>query len=78
MKARVKRVIIAPEAFFHIMSSETAWRVSKGIPSGARLRGFTLDPYANVLNLFVEHESFDELSSGDVAPLLETEFRKIP
>jgi hypothetical protein len=78
MKAKVKRVPINPEVFFHVMCSETAWRVTKGIPKGARLRGITLDPYTQTLNLFVEHESFPEIDLGTVAPELETEFRRIP
>lgn len=77
MKAKVKRVKISPEAFFHIMRTETAWRVHKGIPAGARLRGFTVDPYTQELNLFVEHESFEAVDVGTVCPILETEFRKI-
>lgn len=77
MKARVKRVVISPEALLRIMSGDTAWRVFKGVPKGGKLRGFCLDPYANVLNLFVEHESFEEIEEGAVAPILETEFRKI-
>lgn len=77
MKARIKRVLINPEAFFHIMQDDTAWRVSKGIPKGARLRGFTLDPYTQCLHLFVEHDSFDEVDVHSVAPQLETMFKKI-
>lgn len=77
MRARIKRVQINPQAFFHIMSSDTAWRVSKGIPKGASLCGFTIDPYTQNLNLFVEHESFEEIDVDTVAPLLATEFRKI-
>lgn len=69
--------MINPEAFFLIMSDNTAWRVKKGIPKGARLRGFTLDPYTQNLNLFVEHDSFEEIDAGSVAPILDSEFRKI-
>lgn len=77
MKARLKRVQINPQAFFYIMCNDTAWRVSKGIPKGAVMRGFTIDPYTQNLFLFVEHDSFEEVDTGVVAPLLETEFRKI-
>jgi len=77
MKARVKRIQISPEAFLHIMKDDTAWRVSKGVPDGARLRGFTIDPYANTLNVFVEHESFPLVDIQTVVPVLETEFRRI-
>lgn len=78
MVAKVKRVGVKPEAFFQIMQNNTAWRVSKGIPKGARMRGFTLDPYTQILYLFVEHDSFPEIDLNEVAPLLETEFHKIP
>lgn len=77
MKAKIKRVKVHPEAFFHIMATDTAWRVHKGIPKGAKLRGFTVDPYTQELNLFVEHESFEAVDVSTVAPILETEFRKI-
>lgn len=77
MKARVKRVVINPQVLFHIMQVETSWLVSKGIPDGAKMRGFTLDPYTQCLHLFVEHESFDEIDLNTVAPQLETLFKKV-
>lgn len=77
MKVRIKRVVISPDAFFHIMQANTAWRVSQGIPTTARLRGITLDPYTASLHMFIEDESFPEIDVGTVAPILETEFRRI-
>lgn len=59
------------------MTEGTAWKVAKGIPEGAQLRGFTIDPNSNVLYLFVEHESFTPVDPYSVAPLLDTEFHKI-
>jgi hypothetical protein len=78
MKARVKRLEISPEAFLYIMCSETAWRVSKGLPKGSKMRGFTMDPYTQKMILFVEHESFPEVDiNKSVAPIIETEFKRI-
>ena len=77
MKVRAKRIQISPDALIHIMKQDTAWRVSEGIPVGARLRGLTLDPYTQILNLFVEHESFPEVDIGNVIPILTTEFKRI-
>lgn len=74
---RIKRLVISPTVFFRIMQTETAWEVFKGIPEGARLAGFTLDPYTQNLNLFVEHDSFPQIEEGTVAPVLETEFRRL-
>lgn len=78
MKARIRRLAINPEAFLHIMQSDTAWRVSQGVPQGTTLRGFTIDPSTQSLNLFLEHKSFELIDvHSEVAPLLVTEFLKI-
>ena len=75
--ARVRRVVIVPEILFHIFGTGTSWLVERGIPEGARVRGVTHDPYANTINVFVEHESFDEIETGSVAEPLEMLFKKI-
>lgn len=77
MKVKAKRLAISPEVLFNVMQTNSAWRVSKGIPKDARMRGFTLDPYTQTLFLFVEHESFPEVEVGEVLPLMETLFKKI-
>lgn len=78
MKARIRRMMVNPEMLFHIMETSTAWRVSKGIPAGARFRGVTLDPHTQTIHLFVEHDSFDEVDiEREVSPQLETLFKKI-
>lgn len=75
--ARVKRVVISPDVLFHVFGTDTSWKVEQGIPIGSRLRGLTLDPYQNTINLFVENESFDEVADGSVAPILDMLFKKI-
>jgi hypothetical protein len=77
MKVKIRRIVINPEMLFHIMQDNTAWRVTKGIPKGAQLRGFTLDPYTQALHLFVEDESFEAVDVGTVCPQHETLFKKI-
>ena len=77
MKARIKRIQVNPEAFLKIMQLDTAWRVSKGVPKDAKIRGAVIDPYTMALNIFLEHDSFDLVDLSSVAPLLETEFRRI-
>ena len=75
---RLKRLLINPDVFFAIMQNKSAWRVFKGIPITAQLRGFTLDPITQNLNLFIEDESFDLIDiESTVAPILVTEFHKI-
>lgn len=78
MKARIKRLMINPLMLVHIMETDSAWRVTKGIPEGATMRGFTLDPLTQILHLFIEHESFDLVETDkEVSPALETLFKKI-
>lgn len=77
MKAKIKRLMISPQAMVNIMQQDTAWRVHVGLPKGCKMRGFTLDPYTQQMILFVEHESFEEIDLKTVAPLFETEFRRI-
>lgn len=75
--ARVRRVAISPDILVCMFETGTAWRVEQGIPEDATLRGFTLDPYANVLNLFIEHQSFEEVEVNSVAPTLEMLFKRM-
>lgn len=77
MKKKLKRLLISPEAFMAIMKNESAWKVSKGVPKGAIVKGITLDPYTQVICLFIEDSSFDPVDVYSVAPVLETEFKKI-
>jgi len=59
------------------MAEDTAWRVSEGVPRGAKLRGASIDPYTQSIILLVEDESFDAIDVNTIAPLLRTEFERI-
>lgn len=56
---------------------DSAWRMYKGVPKDAKMRGFLIDPHNQNLVLFVEHESFDLVGIEEVFPLLELEFLRI-
>jgi len=76
---RIKRIAISPEILFHMFTSGTAWKVVDGIPLGSRFTGITQDAYTQTLQLFVEHESFENIDLElEVAPSLETLFKKLP
>lgn len=78
MKAKVKRLAINPEQLLNVMQHNTAWRVVEGVPKTARLRGITIDPYTQILHLFVEDESFEPVDiDNEVTPLFKTVFRKV-
>lgn len=77
MKMKIKRVAISPSALVRIFALGTTWKVSKGIPEDAQIRVFTLDPYTQVLYLFVEHDSFEPTEVHSPFPLLETEFVRL-
>ena len=77
-KARIKRVIVNPNVLFHVFGSRTAWKVVEGIPVGATMKGFTVDPLTMNLNLFIAHESFPEIQlEFEVADSLNMLFEKI-
>lgn len=77
MKVKAKRVVINPEMLISILEGGTAWRVTTGVPKGARLRGFTLDPYTQALHMFVEHESYEPVLISEVFPQQEIFFKKL-
>lgn len=78
MKARLKRLLISPDVLFHIWETGTSWQVKQGIPPGSRVRGFTLDPNSQCLNVFVENEIFDEVNiETEIASTLQTLFKKL-
>ena len=78
MKARIKRMQVSPGVLFSIMQTGTGWTVETGIPEGATFRGATLDPFTQILHIFVEHPSFAEVDlESEVSPSLETLFKKL-
>ena len=52
--------------FFH---GDKIVKVESGIPSDAKLAGFNTDKQENIINLFFEHESFDEVKQGAEVPI---------
>ena len=77
MQKRRKRIVVNPEVFFLVMKQDSSWRVEAGIPKTSELVGCTLDPYNQVINLFIEDNSFPLIEVGTVPPVLETTFIKI-
>ena len=77
-RARIKRLVISPSVFFHVLQENTTWKVERGIPTGAKLRGMTLDPNTQNLNLFIEDQSFEEISlDSEIAMKLDILLKKI-
>jgi len=75
---RLRRMLISPDVLFHVFQTGSSWRVDAGIPEEARVRGFTLDPQTQCLNLFIECEEFEEIDvDSEIAPTLQTLFKKI-
>lgn len=71
-------MMINPEVLFHIFQTNTSWKVASGIPEGAVMKGFTVDPSTQMLSLFIESDSFDEVDVlHEVAPCIETSFKKL-
>ncbi len=66
--SRVKRYSITPEMFPLLFEDGLTLQVIKGIPRGAKFRGYAIDPERNSVMLFVEHWSFDIVNEGFVCP----------
>lgn len=77
MKIKVKRIRMHPESIAKILETDSIWKITKGIPVGSIVKGMTLDPYSQELNLFIEHESFEPVDISTVCPCLDTELRKM-
>jgi len=73
----MKRVAISPESLVDLLSDQTTWKITAGVPKDAEFRGVTIDPYVNVINIFVEHESFPEEKEGEVYPKLDIYFKRL-
>lgn len=77
MKTRIKRLQISPEVLAHMFEQNNAWRVYQGIPPGAIMRGVFIDPHTQVIHMYIEHATFEEVELYAVFPELEMEFLKI-
>lgn len=77
MKAKVKRLEINPESLLRIMQDDSAWRVTRGVPKTAKLRGLTIDPYTQVIHLFVEDESFPAVDINELIPKMDSYFKRL-
>ena len=75
---RVRRFEISPEAFPMQFTKGMKFKVEEGIPEGATFRGFAVDPMRNLLVVFVEHESFDEIPVAGEPPLDTISIRYYP
>jgi len=77
VKARIKRISVAPDALVSLFTNGTKWKVSKGLPNDTRVRGFVVDPATQTLCLFLESSQFEEVSVYNLAPLLDIEFDQL-
>jgi hypothetical protein len=78
MRARIRRLIINPNAFCSIMQTDSMWRCHEGIPKDAELVGSTQDPQTMNFILFIASKEFEQIDpQEDVAPLLVLEIRKV-
>lgn len=76
-KMRIKRIQITPEVLPQMFTQNNAWRVYQGVPAGSIYKGMTVDPHNQVINIFVEHPSFEAVDAYSIFPTLDLEFLKI-
>ncbi len=75
---RIKRLLVSPyflEALLKALDGKTLLTV-KGLPENARIIGVTQDWQSNMLCLFIESPSFDEIPDAAIPPDLHIEFTR--
>ena len=70
---RRRRISCSPEFIAStLIEGEHSYSIIRGgIPVDARVVGCGYDNLSNVLYVFIEHESFDEVPEGDIVPVFQ-------
>lgn len=67
-KRRIRVYPLRPEIMPGAFVEGAVVEVLSGIPSGARFCGYVIDSEKNNINMFVEHESFEEIPEEAIPP----------
>jgi len=67
---RLKRVPLNPKILFDFLKSGIKKLSVIGFPADAEFRGVSFDAPSNSWQMFIEHESFEEVPEYDVVPEL--------
>lgn len=66
------------DAFTMLFCTGQKSLVDLGIPIGASFKGFAVDEInENILNVYVHHDSFDEVNYGDTVPIKEIKMKRV-
>ncbi len=76
LKDRIRRYPISPEFFPHMFRAGNVMEITTGIPEGAQFRGYGIDPSRNLINIFMEHESFDIVPECESPPEFKIEIKR--
>lgn len=74
---RMKRIGISPEIIRMMMTDGMAYRVTKGLPDGCRVRQISPDFQTGLVWIFVEHESFEDIPEGSSIPAYAPEMERL-
>ena len=72
MSRRYKRIAMTPEFFVEmIRDGDHAYSIIKdGVPADAKIVRCGYDNLSNQIYVFIEHESFDQVTEGEIVPEL--------
>lgn len=68
---KIKRFLISPKVLPMLFEDGLSFKVDKGIPQGAKFKGYAHDPLTNCIVVFVEHESYKEVDENKEVPVEE-------
>lgn len=75
---RMQRISIDPRMFLEMMRPNTCKWATDGIPSDVEYMGMTFDAPSGTWQIFITHDSFEEVLENTVIPQAIVRFRTEP
>lgn len=73
---RVRCYPVSPEILPHMFRTGEVVEITDGIPADAQFRGYGHDASRNLIMIFVEHDSFEEIPDGIMPPEFQLHMRR--
>ena len=78
LNRKLKRISILPEMFLNLMIPGRWKWATDGIPSDTQYFGMTFDAPSGTWQIFITHDSFEEVPEGSIIPQAVVNFKTEP
>jgi hypothetical protein len=76
---KVVKISITPEILLEMFTEKDfLFKITKGLPVGARLAGFAIDHNRNCINVFAAHDSFRDVKNHETPPDFTPTYERLP